>query len=290
MRTQRSAKTQAKINIRKSTNEFRRKKLEFNSPPEICRDGIEETENKSTSSSESFKSTDSENKKDKMTTFRNVIKLINHFDGKYVNLDRFIKSIQLAMSSEKALDIPENEEMKINILNYIIINLIDAESYDLIKSETINSVEELQKALTKISLKNIEPEFILSQIYGCKQRDDENVESYGQEIKNLGKIYEAALEISSSDTDLTPIKQYNERLIIKSFIRGTRPKLKSLILSQEFNTLDECITWSSSKEKEMNFGKFSYEAMENLEEEEMNFDPYRDQERYDKFERERNFN
>lgn len=142
----------------------------------------------------------------------------------------------------------------------------------IIKLETINSVEELHSALKKICLKNVEPEFILNQIYECRQKDNENIEVYGQRIKKLCEKYEGALE-NSSDVDLVPIKQYNEKLIIKSFIRGTKTEIRSLILTQEFNNLDECITWSSKKEKEIKFDKFTQdvEKLNNQMEKSFNF-------------------
>lgn len=199
----------------------------------------------------------------KMASLRNVTKLIPQFKGDYQDLPRFIKSIELAMATEESLDQEENAQIKLNIIQYIIVNLIDSKTYNKIKDKEIASVASLHKAMKEELLKNIEPEHVLKQIYDCKQKFGENVETYGTKIKKLREQYEDTLE-NASDLNLEPIKHYNEKLIVKSFIKGARPELRTLLLTKEFENLDEAVQWAHKKEKQANYTLTSEEELEKL--------------------------
>lgn len=191
-----------------------------------------------------------------MASFRNVIKLIPQFSGDYADLPRFIRAIELALSTDETLEKADSSASKQRIINHIIVNCIDTRTYNKIKDRKINSVEALKKAMSEEMLINIDPEHVLSQMHECKQNFNQSVNDFASEIKILRDIFFDSLE-NTSNFDLTSIKMYNEKLIIKSFVKGVIPALRILLLTKEFSSLDEAILWAEKKEKEINFGNFN---------------------------------
>lgn len=185
------------------------------------------------------------------STLRNVIKLIPQFGGDYEKLPRFIKAVELAISSDEVLEDVANAAIKAKIIKHVILNNIDNKTYNKIKDRNISTVDELHKAMKEELLRSIEPENVLVQIYEIKQIWGETVEAYASKIKRLREKFEDSLENSSENVELAPVKAYNERLIIKSFIKNVRPELKTLLLSKEFATLDEAVKYAQTKENQI---------------------------------------
>lgn len=197
-----------------------------------------------------------QNKNCKMSTIlRNIIKLLPNFKGNYQDLPRFIRAIEYAFAAHPELDDEANTLTKENVLKYIIVNCLDDESYHKLKDKSIKNIAELNKLMKQTLLKSLEPENCLEMIYNCKQKEDESVETYAMRIRRLREKYDDTLENSASAESIVEIKKYSERLIVKSFIKGLVQYLRSVLLSNEFKTLEEVVEYAQRKEKELKYIK-----------------------------------
>lgn len=185
------------------------------------------------------------------TTLRNIIKLLPSFRGNYQDLPRFIRAIEYAFAAHPELEEEVNASTKENVIKYIIVNCLDDQSYHKLKDKSIKTILDLNKAMKQTLLNSLEPENCLEMIYECKQKENESVESYAMKIRRLHEKYVDTLENSSSPESIQAIKNYSERLIVKSFIKGIQEYLRTLLLSNEFETFDEAVEYAEKKEKQL---------------------------------------
>lgn len=183
---------------------------------------------------------------------KTITKLLpSKFSGKYNELKRFIESVEHAIKSAGAED-EALESLTKSTITHVILNCLDEATYDKIRSKQIETMSDLHSAMKEILLRAIEPESVLMSIQQLSQKYGESVDSYGSTIRKMREQYEDVLE---SVTENKVEKKTTERAMIRAFIKGTKPELRTLLWTREFTTLDECILWATKKEKDLEFSK-----------------------------------
>jgi hypothetical protein len=181
------------------------------------------------------------------SALRNITKQIHKYDGVYDNLLKFMESIRIAIASEN-LTGEAGDVIKTNIIKYIIVNCLDNKLYQALKNKTIVTVDELQENIRNELLLAIEPDHILAKINACEMGRG-TIEDYAIKFKRLLTMYQDLLVMEK--INLEHIREFQEKTMIRSFIRGVHSDLRTLLLSQKFATLDDCITWARTKEHEI---------------------------------------